>query len=138
MGRLDKDSEGLVLMTNQGELSDLLMRGRNRHEKEYVVRVDTVVTADFLSSMERGVYLKELNVTTRKCRAWKTGEDSFHIILTQGLNRQIRRMCMAEGCRVKSLKRIRIMNVELGELKSGEYRALDGQELAQLKRLAGI
>jgi len=134
VGRLDKDSEGLILMTNQGALADAMMRGRSGHEKEYVVQVDRPVTEVFLNRMRRGVYLEELDVMTRPCRAWKTDERTCHIVLTQGLNRQIRRMCQALGSRVRSLKRIRILNIQLAELKSGESREITGQELAQLKR----
>ncbi len=135
VGRLDKESEGLILMTNQGKLADDLMRSRNGHEKEYVVSIDRPVTGDFISRMEKGVFLEELKVTTRPCRAWKSGENTFHIVLTQGLNRQIRRMCASLGCRVRSLKRIRIMNVTLGDLKSGESRELTARELNELKAL---
>ena len=135
VGRLDRESEGLILMTNQGKLADDLMRSRNGHEKEYVVGVDRPVTGDFISRMEKGVFLEELKVTTRPCRVRKSGENSFHIVLTQGLNRQIRRMCAALGYRVRSLKRIRIMNISLGDLKSGESRELTGRELNELKAL---
>ena len=137
VGRLDRDSEGLILMTNQGKLADDLMRARSGHEKEYVVTVDRRVEAGFLKQICEGVRLEELNVTTRPCRAWKTGRDTFHIVLTQGLNRQIRRMCSALGYRVRSLKRIRILNIQLGDLKSGESRQITGQELAELKRKIG-
>lgn len=137
VGRLDRDSEGLILMTNQGKLADDLMRARSGHEKEYVVTVDRPVEAGFLKQMCEGVRLEELNVTTRPCRAWKTGRDTFHIVLTQGLNRQIRRMCSVLGYHVRSLQRIRILNIQLGDLKSGESRQISGQELAELKRKIG-
>ena len=136
MGRLDKDSEGLLLMTNQGKLSDAIMRSRNKHEKEYVVRVDRPITEVFLQKMAQGVYLEELQVTTKPCRIWKTDRDTFHIVLTQGLNRQIRRMCITLGYQVRTLKRIRIMNILLGDLKSGESRELTVEELAELRRRA--
>ena len=137
VGRLDKESEGLILMTNQGKLADALSRSRNGHEKEYVVSVDRPVTRDFISRMEKGVFLEELGVTTRPCRVTKSGENTFHIVLTQGLNRQIRRMCASLGYRVESLKRIRIMNITLGDLKTGQSRELTGEELTALKKRSG-
>ena len=112
-GRLDKDSDGLILLTNDGELIQRMMRGANRHEKEYVVKVDREYTDDFLMKMSQGVYLKELNETTRPCSAERIGKYTFRIILTQGLNRQIRRMCESFGYKVKSLTRIRVMNIKL-------------------------
>ena len=96
-GRLDKDSEGLLLLTNDGELIDAIMRGANRHEKEYVVKVNKEITPEFVEKMEKGVYLKELEQTTRPCRVKPIGKYTFHIVLTQGLNRQIRRMCQENG-----------------------------------------
>lgn len=137
-GRLDKDAEGLLLLTNDGDLIQEMMRGANGHEKEYIVRVDKEITADFLSDMAAGVYLEELDITTRKCRVEKTGRFTFKIILTQGVNRQIRRMCEACGRRVRSIRRIRVMNITLGNLKPGEYVELRGQELEQLYREAGF
>lgn len=133
-GRLDKDSEGLILLTNDGDLINAMMRGANRHEKEYVVKVDKEITPDFIKKMSDGVYLKELDVTTRKCSVVQTGKFTFEIILTQGLNRQIRRMCKELGFQVKSLKRIRIMNISLENLKYGTYREVTGEELEQLYR----
>ena len=135
VGRLDKDSEGLVLMTNQGDLVNKIMRSGNAHEKEYQVVVDRPVTAEFLARMEKGVRLKELDRTTLPCKVRKTGDKRFSIVLTQGLNRQIRRMCEALGYRVKTLKRVRIMNLELGSLKTGEYREITKEEYRELKRL---
>ena len=132
MGRLDKNSEGLILMTNDGSFSDEIMRGRNMHEKEYEVRVDKKIDEAFLKRMREGIYLKELGVRTRACRVTKTGERSFSIILTQGLNRQIRRMCDACGYEVVSLKRVRIMSISLGDLKPGEYRKLREDEILAL------
>lgn len=126
-GRLDKDSEGLLLLTNDGNLINAMMRGSHCHEKEYVVKVAQKVTADFLRKLEQGIYLKELDVTTRPCVTKQTGTYTFHITLTQGLNRQIRRMCQSCGFQVRSLRRIRVMNITLGDLKPGEYRML-GQE----------
>ncbi|MDE6055118.1 MAG: pseudouridine synthase [Lachnospiraceae bacterium] len=137
-GRLDKDSDGLILLTNDGELIQRMMRGANRHEKEYVVKVDREYTDDFLMKMSQGVYLKELNETTRPCSAERIGKYTFRIILTQGLNRQIRRMCESFGYKVKSLTRIRVMNIKLAGLKSGTYRELKGEELASLYRLCGM
>lgn len=136
-GRLDKDSEGLLLLTNDGELIDAMMRGANRHEKEYVVKVDKEVTPAFLEAMSKGMYLKDLDANTRPCTCEMIGKFTFRIVLTQGLNRQIRRMCAALGYEVKSLKRLRVMNVNLGKLKPGEYRQVQGEELDTLLSLAG-
>lgn len=134
-GRLDKDSEGLIFMTNQGDLVNRIMRGSREHEKEYVVVVNKPLTAAFIRGMEAGVWLKELDVKTKPCRAWITGKREFHIVLTQGLNRQIRRMCGALGYQVQSLTRIRIMNVRLGRLKSGTFRKLTEEEYTELLAL---
>lgn len=132
IGRLDKDSEGLLLMTNNGEILNKIMRAGNFHEKEYLVEIDRNVTRGFVEKMQKGVFLQELGVTTRPCKVKKTGERQFSIILTQGLNRQIRRMCKENGCRVVSLKRIRIMNIHLGNLKTGEYRNVTEEEMEVL------
>lgn len=137
-GRLDKDSDGLMLMTNDGELIQHMMKGANGHEKEYVVKVDKELTDGFLSGMSQGVYLKELDRTTRPCKLQRVGKYTFKIILTQGLNRQIRRMCAAFGYQVKTLTRIRVLNIELAGLKSGEYRELKGDALSTLYRLCGM
>lgn len=134
-GRLDKDSEGLILMTNDGELMNEILKARNYHEKEYEVRVNRPVTNEFLKNMREGVPI--LDTVTRPCKVTKTGLYSFRIILTQGLNRQIRRMCEALGYRVRDLRRIRIMNIVLGDLPSGQYREVAGEELARLLKLAG-
>lgn len=136
-GRLDKDSKGLLIMTNDGDLIDRMMRAKNHHEKEYIVKVNNSVTDDFIHKMSNGVYLDELEVTTRPCMVTKVGEYTFRIILTQGLNRQIRRMCASLGYKVESLMRVRVMNVEIGNLKPGEYRRITGEELSELYRLAG-
>lgn len=133
MGRLDKDSEGLILMTNQGDILNKMMKAGNYHEKEYVVTVDKAVTPDFIQRMSEGVWLKELNTKTRPCRVEKAGEKRFRIVLTQGLNRQIRRMCEYFGYHVVKLVRVRIMNIELGDLPSGKYRNLSKQELSVLQ-----
>lgn len=127
VGRLDKDSEGLLLMTNNGDIINKMMRAGNRHEKEYKVTVDKPVTEEFLKKMAAGVPI--LDTVTRPCKIEKTGKYKFKIILTQGLNRQIRRMCEALGYEVKELCRTRIMNIQLGNLKSGQYRKLTDQEL---------
>lgn len=137
VGRLDKDSEGLIFLTNQGDLVNRIMRGSNYHEKEYVVRVSKAVTEAFVRKLEAGVRLEELNVTTRPCRVEVTGRQEFHITLTQGLNRQIRRMCETLGYSVENLRRIRIMNVHLGNLKTGTYRRVTGQEYKELTQMLG-
>jgi 23S rRNA pseudouridine2604 synthase len=137
-GRLDKDSDGLIIMTNDGDLIQQMMKGVNRHEKEYIVKTDKEITDEFIKKMSAGVYLKELEKTTRPCSLEKMGKYTFKIILTQGLNRQIRRMCESQGYKVKSLTRVRVMNIELGNLKSGEYREIKGDELETLYRLCGM
>lgn len=134
-GRLDKDSEGLLLMTDDGDLINQMMRGANLHEKEYEVMVDRPFNERFLKDLEAGVYLKELDVTTRPCRAERIGKRRFRIILTQGLNRQIRRMCKELGYHVQELKRVRIMNIRLGHLKTGGWRNVADQELEELLEL---
>lgn len=136
-GRLDKDSEGLILMTNDGDLIEQMMRGANRHEKEYVVKVSKDITPQFLDQMRSGVYLEELQVTTRPCEVKRIGRNVFSIVLTQGLNRQIRRMCATQHYHVLALKRVRVMNILLGELQPDAWRELEGQEKAELYRLAG-
>ncbi len=138
MGRLDRDSEGLLILTNRGDAADAVMRGANRHEKEYLVETDREVMDDFLKEMRSGVFLEELGVTTRPCEAEKTGKHSFSVILTQGLNRQIRRMCETLGYRVISLKRVRVMNITIKGLAPGEYRRLTEEEVRQLYRDAGL
>ncbi len=135
VGRLDKDSEGLIFMTNQGELVNQIMRGSGSHEKEYLVAVDKPVTKAFLDKMQAGVFLKELNTITKPCFAEKTREKEFRIILTQGLNRQIRRMCGALGYQVRELKRTRIMNIRLGKLNIGTYRRVSAKEYEELLKL---
>ena len=137
-GRLDKDSEGLLLLTNDGQLIDAMMRGANRHEKEYVVRTDKEIHEDFLERMRAGIYLPELNQTTRPCQVTKEGTYTFRMILTQGLNRQIRRMCEALGYKVKKLKRVRVMNITLDNIPYGKYRELTEREMAELYCLAGL
>lgn len=130
IGRLDKDSQGLILLTDDGDIVNRLLRVENRHEKEYVVEVHRPVTPAFLASMARGVNLgREI---TRPCRVTKLGRQSFRIVLTQGLNRQIRRMCEAHGYWVRSLTRVRIVNIRLGHLKPGQWRKLSAAEVAGL------
>ena len=133
-GRLDKDSEGLLIMTNDGALIDAMMRGANRHEKEYLVKVDKPLTEEALAQMSAGVYLEDLEVTTRACEIERLGSYTMKMILTQGLNRQIRRMCETVGYHVKALKRTRVMNIELSDLKPGEYRELTEEEKQILYR----
>ena len=135
IGRLDKDSSGLILMTNDGEIVNKILRGSNYHEKEYMVRVNQPLTGEFLDRMRSGVEI--LDTVTRPCKVEKTGGYTFRITLTQGLNRQIRRMCDALGYRVVSLKRVRIMNIRLGDLASGAYREITGEEKKELERLLG-
>lgn len=130
VGRLDKDSEGLLLMTNNGDIINKMMRAGNRHEKEYKVTVDKEITQEFLEKMASGVPI--LDTVTRPCKVEKIGKYTFSIILTQGLNRQIRRMCEALGYQVRELIRVRIMNIHLGRLKEGEYRKLTDAELNEL------
>lgn len=132
VGRLDKDSEGLILMTNQGEIVNKIMRSGNAHEKEYIVKVDKEITAEFLKDMSAGVPV--LDTVTRPCKIRRIGKYTFSIILTQGLNRQIRRMCEYFGYHVKRLKRIRIMNIELKELPVGKYREVTEEEKRILYR----
>ena len=132
IGRLDKDSEGLILLTNDGEISNRIQKARYYHEKEYIVTVDKPVTIEFLYGMRTGVPI--LNTVTRKCRVRKLSKNQFSIILTQGLNRQIRRMCEYFGYRVLNLKRVRIMDIELGKLKTGTYRKLTKNEINKLKK----
>ena len=145
-GRLDKDSEGLLLLTNDGNLSDLMMRASSCHEKEYYCTVDRTVTEEFLTSMKNGVKIllddettlrkhpHGLYVTTRPCKVRKTGDNSFSIVLTQGFNRQIRRMCKALGYSVTSLVRTRLLYLKLGDLKSGQTKMLNGVEAERLRK----
>ena len=139
IGRLDKDSEGLILMTNDGSLVNKIMKGSNYHEKEYLVHVNKPLTDGFLGQMAKGVRIRKveqgevlLDAVTRPCQVEKLGKYSFRIILTQGLNRQIRRMCEALGYQVTGLKRIRVMNIELKGMKPGTWRKVTEKELAEL------
>ncbi len=133
IGRLDKDSEGLLLMTNNGDIINKMMRAGNRHEKEYKVTVDKAVTPEFIEKMGAGVPI--LDTVTRPCQVEQIGKYKFRIILTQGLNRQIRRMCEYFGYKVTRLERVRVMNIELGNLKPGEYRNVTEEELQELYEL---
>jgi 23S rRNA pseudouridine2604 synthase len=135
VGRLDKDSEGLLLLTNNGDIVNKMMRAGNMHEKEYLVTVNKPVTESFLRGLAGGVPLVELNAMTRKCKVEQTGKKQFRIILTQGLNRQIRRMCEYFGYRVEKLVRTRIMNIELGTLEYGKYRSVTPEEYNRLQQL---
>ena len=131
VGRLDKLSEGLILLTNDGDIVNKILRARNNHEKEYIVSVNRPINRDFIQSMSNGVEI--LETITKKCLVKQLGPKKFKIILTQGLNRQIRRMCESLGYRVKSLKRIRIMNLKL-DLPEGKYRELTKEELFELNK----
>ena len=133
IGRLDKDSEGLLLLTNDGDIVNEILRAENHHEKEYVVQVDKPITEQFLKEMAAGVEI--LDTKTLPCRVEKVSSHVFKIILEQGLNRQIRRMCSALGYSVKRLQRIRIMNIKLGNLKVGQWRDLTEKERTELFKL---
>ncbi len=132
IGRLDKMSEGLILLTDDGEIVNRILRSRNDQGKEYVVKVNRPVTEAFINKMGAGVPI--LNTVTKKCQVRKTGSHEFHIVLTQGLNRQIRRMCEYFGFKVVALKRIRVINIKL-DLPVGKYRNLTPKELQELKEL---
>lgn len=135
VGRLDRDSHGLILLTNMGELSNKVLKSRNYHEKEYIVTVDKKITDRFLKYLREGIYLKDLETTTRPCKVWKTKDKEFHIILTQGLNRQIRRMCKACHYKVIDLFRIRIMNLDIRGIKEGKYREIKELEYNELLKI---
>lgn len=131
IGRLDKNSQGLILLTNDGSLVNNILKASNHHEKEYVVTVDKPISDEFIHKMSSGVEI--LNQVTRPCKVTKVNKHTFQIILTQGLNRQIRRMCETLGYKVQKLKRIRIMSVELGNLPVGQYRDVTDEELMGVK-----
>lgn len=133
IGRLDKDSEGLLLLTNDGDIVNEILRAENHHEKEYIVQVDKPIDEAFLNKMSSGVEI--LDTTTLPCKVEKISSNVFRIILEQGLNRQIRRMCSACGYNVKRLQRIRIMNIQLGNLKVGQWRDLTDKERNELFQL---
>lgn len=133
-GRLDKESEGLLIMTNDGMLIDAMMRGANGHEKEYIVKVSREWTKEALDHLREGVYLEELEITTRPCEIEQLGPKTIRMVLTQGINRQIRRMCKTQGYEVTALKRTRVINIELTGLRPGEYRELSEEETKELYR----
>lgn len=133
IGRLDKPSEGLIFMTNDGDIVNKILRAGNNHEKEYIVNVNRKITQAFIRQMSNGVPI--LDTVTKKCRVERINDFTFKIILTQGLNRQIRRMCSHLGYEVTRLKRVRIMNIKLGNLKRGEYRHFTSEELIEINRL---
>ncbi|MCG7335187.1 23S rRNA pseudouridine(2604) synthase RluF [Sporosarcina sp. ACRSM] len=132
IGRLDKDSNGLLLLTNDGDIVNEILREEHGHEKEYIVTVDHPITQTFIDKMESGV--KILGTVTKPCKVKKLGPRTFNITLTQGLNRQIRRMCSALGYNVRKLQRTRILNIHLGNLPIGQWRDLTEEELAELFR----
>lgn len=135
VGRLDRDSRGLILLTDDGELAHQIMHSSHRHEKEYAVTVDKAVTETFLDALRRGVRIGDR--TSLPSRAWKTGERAFHLVITQGLNRQIRRMCQAFGYQVTDLQRVRILHITLGSQPEGSLRELSHKEREELLRLLG-
>ena len=130
IGRLDKDSEGLILLTNDGDIVNEILRSENNHEKEYIVTVDRPITDLSLKMMASGI--KIMGELTKPCKVGRIDQKSFRMILTQGLNRQIRRMCSALGYKARRLQRVRIMNIHLGTLGSGQWRHLSDSELAGL------
>lgn len=134
IGRLDKPSEGLILLTDDGDIVNKILRARNNHEKEYIVTVDRLINQDFIERMSNGIPI--LDTITRKCEVEQLSKYVFRIVLTQGLNRQIRRMCEYLGFEVVKLKRIRIMNISL-DVPVGQYRHLTEKELADLDKLTG-
>ncbi|MBP5607898.1 MAG: rRNA pseudouridine synthase [Lachnospiraceae bacterium] len=137
-GRLDKESEGLLLLTNDGELINAMMKGRNAHEKEYIVHLNKEPSLDDIKRLSAGIWLDELKKKTRPCHIEKIGSRIIRMILTEGLNRQIRRMWKSAGYYVRALKRIRVVNVSLGDLKPGEYTELDDKQLKDLYEAVGL
>lgn len=131
VGRLDKASQGLILMTNDGDLANKILESDNEHEKEYIVTLNRDYNKEFLDSMSKGV--KILDVVTRPCKVFRVNNNTFKIILTQGLNKQIRRMSLALGYKVIRLERVRIMNLKLDNLEVGKWRYLSNEELIELK-----
>ncbi len=130
VGRLDKDSQGLIILTNDGDFSNKILESENNHEKEYIVTVDKEISDEFISKMSSGVEI--LNTITRPCKVKKINKNSFNIILTQGLNRQIRRMCLAFGYKVLKLERIRIMNIKIDGIDYGKYRNITKEEVDKI------
>lgn len=135
IGRLDKDSDGLILLTNDGDIVNKILRSENDHEKEYIVTVDKPITKGFIEGMSSGVRI--LGTKTKPCTVTRINDRTFNIVLTQGLNRQIRRMCDAFGYKVKRLQRTRIMNIRLGKMKIGQWRNLTKEEIETLKATIG-
>jgi len=133
IGRLDKDSEGLILLTNDGNIVNKILRAENNHEKEYIVTVNKEITLEFLKKMSSGIAI--LDTVTKPCKVNQIDKNTFNIVLTQGLNRQIRRMCETLGYRVTNLRRVRIMNILLGRLKTGDYRNVTEREIEELNQL---
>lgn len=133
IGRLDRDSEGLILLTNDGDIVNKILRAKYGHEKEYIVTVDKRIDDDFIQNMSNGVPI--LDTVTNECFVEKVGKCTFRIILTQGLNRQIRRMCEFYGFKVLKLKRMRIMNIKIGGLATGQWRNLSSKELIELNTM---
>lgn len=136
LGRLDKDSQGLIILTNDGRLTDRVLSPDRAHEKEYLVKVDKKISDTFIRHVERGVLIETYK--TKPSKARRAGDTIFYITLTEGKKHQIRRMCAAEGYQVLELTRVRIMNVTLGNLKEGAYREITGNELAELKKSIGL
>ncbi|WP_047545422.1 pseudouridine synthase [Psychroserpens sp. Hel_I_66] len=134
IGRLDKPSEGLILLTDDGDIVNKILRASNNHEKEYIVTVDKQISQTFIKHMSEGIYLEDLDRTTKKCEVKRLDSNTFSIILTQGLNRQIRRMCEYLNYEVQTLKRVRIMNISL-DVPVGEYRELTKEEFRELNAL---
>jgi 23S rRNA pseudouridine2604 synthase len=133
IGRLDKDSDGLLLLTNDGDIVNEILREENGHEKEYIVTVDLPITKDFIHQMQSGVPI--LDTVTKPCKVKQLGPRKFNMTLTQGLNRQIRRMCSALGYNVRKLQRTRIMNIHLGDLPNGQWRDLTEDELSEMFKM---
>ncbi|TXE09876.1 23S rRNA pseudouridine(2604) synthase RluF [Seonamhaeicola algicola] len=134
VGRLDKPSEGLILLTDDGDIVNKILRASNNHEKEYIVTVDKPISQTFIERMKKGIYLDELKQTTKPCKVKKINSTTFKIVLTQGLNRQIRRMCAHLNYEVQTLKRVRIMNIKL-DLPVGKHRELTKDEFSELSKL---
>lgn len=137
-GRLDKDSEGLLLLTNDGELINAMMRGKSGHEKEYIVKLNKEACPDDIERLSKGVWIEDLKKKTRPCRIEKISARTVRMVITEGLNRQIRRMWKLAGYHVNALKRIRVVTVSLGDLKSGEYTELTDGQLNELYKAVGL
>lgn len=142
IGRLDKNSEGLLLLTNDGDISNAISKSRNEHEKEYIVTVDKDITDEFVEQMISGVHISDPDTgeqwVTKPCKITTLGKNTFSLTLTQGIKRQIRRMCEKLGYKVYRLRRIRVMNIKLGSLPLGQYRELTPEEISELKTMLGM